>query len=101
MSMRPAEYTSPWTWAMVILRRFRQRSVFWKKWCHSRYLRDIRRTLTDTTTVRSIVLSGPAADLASEVGSLEQAYLGAVEDVAEARAVPAPVSANGQHPDPA
>ena len=30
MSMRPAANTGPWTWAMVILRRFRQRSVFWK-----------------------------------------------------------------------
>ena len=31
MSMRPAEYTEPCTWAMVILRRLRHRSVFWKK----------------------------------------------------------------------
>ena len=31
MSMRPAEKTSPWTWATVILRRLRQRRVFSKK----------------------------------------------------------------------
>ena len=31
MSISPAAKTVPWTWAMVILRRFRQRSVFWKK----------------------------------------------------------------------
>ena len=30
MSIRPAAYTVPCTWATVILRRFRQRSVFWK-----------------------------------------------------------------------
>ncbi len=31
MSMSPAANTVPWTCAIVILRRFRQRSVFWKK----------------------------------------------------------------------
>ena len=31
MSMSPAAYTVPCTWAIVILRRLRQRSVFWKK----------------------------------------------------------------------
>ena len=31
MSMSPAAYTVPCTWAMVILRRFRHRRVFWKK----------------------------------------------------------------------
>ena len=30
MSMSPAAYTSPCTWATVIFRRFRQRSVLWK-----------------------------------------------------------------------
>ena len=31
ISIRPAAYTPPCTWATVILRRFRHRSVFWKK----------------------------------------------------------------------
>ena len=31
MSISPAAYTPPCTWATVILRRFRQRNVFWKK----------------------------------------------------------------------
>ena len=31
MSIRPAANTVPCTWAIVILRRFLQRKVFWKK----------------------------------------------------------------------
>ena len=30
-TLKPAEYTGPWTWAMVIFRRFRHRKVFSKK----------------------------------------------------------------------
>jgi uncharacterized protein YbdZ (MbtH family) len=31
ISIKPAEIALPCTWAMVILRRSRQRQVFWKK----------------------------------------------------------------------
>ena len=58
--------------------------------------------VADTASVinrGSIVLSGPAAELASEVENVEQAYLGAREDDGDRDPdVPTPISANGQHP---
>ena len=60
--------------------------------------------VADTASVinrGSIVLDGPAGELAAKVSDVEDAYLGATEPGADPGQTPYPVSANGQHAAPA